>query len=436
MTKSYLSTKKVSILLRLVLLHICFQHAYAASNEVIDSVLSVPDAPSSFSIQETNDSYQMEWSVVSDATYYELTYFINEQWITLDSKVLKNTYQTDFIQGVEFRVFACNENGCSSQKQVNNYIVNNLNIRAFQLSNYAIESNQSSVLTWDITGASRVKITSSDGLEYDYLPLQGSMHVITESMTEFTINAMQFGEVADTQTLNLIKQASLSAPDIIPIISSYLQPLINLNLDPIERSILNSSEGVSYVADLQQQLHKITDNGEILWTRQLDGLVANKPLILGDYLYVAVSSIDGFGQVCKLTLFNENLLCQQTKNSAVASPIVYQQSGVFSDSTRLFQIDMKGLLYEFNTVDFSVINKELDITNGAITDIILTTPTVHNENGQFTIRSQNNIIMTVNFPEEPTVISSFVRSFSASFSSKSQTVEPTSSNVVWAKKLD
>jgi len=422
----------------MVLLFILFnlKATYAASNVTANSQEVTPETPSFFTVQAINDTYQMEWSVVNNATHYELYHLIDEQWVSVNNNIISNFHNMNLILEPNFRISACNQYGCSSPKQVNNYITKDLNIRAFQLSSYSIESNQTSVLSWNIVGASRVKLTSSKGLEYDYLPLQGSMHVTTDDMTEFTIDAIQFEVTNETQTLNLIKQISPVTSQLIPIISSYLQPLLNLNLDPIERSILNSSQGISYVADLQQQLHKITDNGEILWTRQLDGLIANKPLILDDHLYFSVSSLNGIGQVCKLTLFNENYICQQTKYSAVASPIVYQQSGTFSDSTRLFQMDMKGLLYEYNTVDFSVINNELDITNGAITDTVLTTPTVHNESGQFTVRSQNNTIITVNFPDEPTLVNSFTRSFSSFFSYQSQAVEPKNSSVVWSKKLD
>jgi hypothetical protein len=371
---------------------------------------------------------------------YILEHKVNGIWLPLNENISINSTSVPLEQGPDFRIITCHQYGCSSGQVENNSSDVPVQIRSFASSNYNNGNVSKVSLSWDIAGASRVQLTSSKGHNYDNLNLISSLNVSTEDLTTFTLRATGFG-VSKTQTLSVIKPVTLPKTHI-PQPSIYSQPLINLNLQPIERSIITGVDNVSYVADLKNQIHKISDTGKILWTRQLQGLMANKPVILSDvsgvqYLFFALSksSLDSqssHGQVCRVTVDNTNYSCYNLDNNAIASPAIYHKPGASASTAKLYQLDVKGVLYELNPFHqpFSLTNSQTLLINDASIRV-LSTPQVDYKNGLLIVRTEKNEVVSYQIAEPQTSFSKNIDSLTQGLSiNKPQT------NAVWSRKLD
>jgi hypothetical protein len=340
-----------------------------------------------------------------------------------------------------------------------------LQIRSFQSTDYMVKESDSTVISWDIAGASKIQLISSKGAKYENLSSSGNLEVTTIDLTTFTLTAFGSSNAGTqvSQALSIIKQ--VAAPERIPPKPShYLQPLYELGLQPIERSLLVGKNNNNYIADLQKKLHQVSDEGQIIWTIDLQGLIANQPVYLTndnaeEFLFFAVSKsslIDTnvAGQFCRLKINNKELSCINLKNNAIAGPAVYIEnditSSILSSSPRLFQIDVKGILHEFSPFDDEklqlISRKQLLLNENEIR--VLTTPQINSLTQQIIVRTEQDDLAVYPLPVAESFVSQSFIAMTKAFSNKasldestqasnSQTnQQPAQINPVWSRKFN
>jgi hypothetical protein len=397
-----------------------FEQAYAPIDvsgiTIFIPIDLIPESPHLLTVKTTDDKYLVEWSAISGATRYIIEHKVNEKWVTLNSNVATNSYAVALSYSPEFRVTSCHQFGCSTAQSVNNLADIPLQINSFLPDNYNTEQGESVTLSWRVVGASRVKLTSNKGHNYDNLPFISTMAASTNDMTTFTLTATGFGKQT-SQTLTLVKP---TRPPSIKASSSdnYLQLFYTLGLEPIERSLLVGHKKHNYVATLNEFLYSVTDENKIAWKIALPGLMANKPILLTspdneDYLFFALSNGDvnslqstGQGKLCRLSTNNpqanpkDKLHCINMPANAIASPIAYKESSANTEDTRLFQIDIHGKIFEFSPFvsHFSTENSEPIETVQLLNDNrepirVLTTPKIEYTKKAFVVRTEKNEIV-------------------------------------------
>ena len=310
-------------------------------------------------------------------------------------------------------------------------------IRSFHSTDYRVKGNDNVVISWDIAGASKIQLVSSKGLTHENLAAQGELSVSTTDLTQFTLIASGAKAGAQvSQSLSIIRQSPAPEP-AVPKLSLYIQPLYALGLQPIERSLLTGKNNNNYVADLQQKLHQISDVGQIIWTIDLQGLIANQPIYLTNdndeaFLFFALSKsnlidTNTAGQFCRLTIANKALHCVNLQNNAIAGPAVYSEEGFLSSTPRLFQIDVKGVLHEFSAFDeekpLLISRQQLLLNENAIR--VLTTPRINALTKQIIVRSEKNDLVVYPLPKVDSFVSQSFMAMSEAFSIKDFSNEDT-----------
>ena len=396
------------------------------ANVVVYAGIPVPvDTPAMISVKNTGSEYLLEWSVVTQASHYIIEHKVDGAWVTLASDIIDNFHTATLAQGPEFRIVTCQQSLCSAAQEVNNVVTGDIQVIRFSADKVNgtdqaqnITDDGHFTLSWQVNGASRVQITSDNGHDYDDLALQGSLAVSTEDLTTFTLTVAGFGEQS-MQQVSIIKPVTNSSV-VVPRKSAYIQPLFELALQPIERSLLAGINQKNYVADVNGKLYQVSDAGNINWVLQLQGLVANQPVWASDdngveYLFFAVSkSADitktNLGQLCRLTVDGENLSCFELSNNAIASPVLYQQAGEDSSEARLFQVDVNGILYEvepfaseFVPEGGQVLYREQLLTNQQVIRVLIT-PQIDYKNNFLIIRSETDEVLAFAVPEAQSLL--------------------------------
>ena len=411
-----------------------FKQAYAPIDvsgiTIFIPIELIPAPPTLLIIDTTATDYILEWSMVSGATRYIVEYKLAGQWVVHNSNVTGNSYTiSKDLQATEFRVITCQQFGCSTGKNVDNTDDSPLQIRSFLSAKYHTQQDERVNLSWNVVGATNVQLTSNKGLNYNNLALTGTTSVTTDDLTTFTLIATGFSK-QNQQQLSIIKAEP--APVFTASAQSiYLQPLYDLGLQPIERSLYMGHNRRSYVATYDQKLFQVADtaNGNWEWVINLPGLMANKPLLLAkpetseQYLFFGLSNkhLDGHnsrGKVCRFNISSSYLACINLPNNIIASPIIYQQ--------RLFQVDVTGILYEFSpfSVNFSeyLYAESLETEGKKIR--VLTTPQIDSATGAIIVRSENELHY-------------FPLPASGAQAAEQINSEPTiKANSVWSKQLD
>lgn len=307
-------------------------------------------------------------------------------------------------------------------------------------------------ISWDIIGASNIKLLSSKGAKYENLSSKGDIWVSTADITKFTLIALGSGSQA-SQELTIIKP--VTAPDKVkPEPSIYLQPLYELDLEPIERSLLVGKNNHNYIADFQKKLHRVSDEGKIIWSIDLQGLIANKPLYLTNdngesFIFFALSKsslIDTnvAGQFCRLKIDTKALSCIDLDNNAIAGPAVYIEDGIFSSiqssTPRLFQIDVTGILHEFSPFESENIqligSQQLLLNQKSIR--VLTSPQINSLTRQIIVRTQTNDFVAYPLPTEESFVSKSINVITNAFSTESTQYneQPAQTKAVWSQTLN
>jgi hypothetical protein len=429
-----------------------FEQAYApimvGDITIFIPIELTPEPAKYLTLKNTDNQSLLEWSPLIGVTHYMLEHKVNGIWKTLNDNVLTNSYSTSIYDGPEFRVSSCHKYGCSVSQSINNRINVSTQIRGFQATSYQVKNSDTVNVVWDVVGASIIKLQSSKGVTYENLPPRSSLRVSTNDLTTFTLTASGFGSIA-TQQLSIVKP--VPTPNVkVPMSSVYLQPLYDLGLQPIERSLLLGKNNNNYVADMQKQLHRVTDSGQIIWTQSLPGLIANKPIYLFDnnndaFLFFTLSKsslihTQSAGQFCRLNVNVKALHCFNLEHNAIASPAVYMEPGIIRSTPRVFVVDVKGNLHEFSAFEASglklISSQQLLLNQNEIR--VLTTPQISAGNKQIIVRTETNQVIAYPLPTAETLLSKSINAISAllSVESTSPNEQPTQTSATWSRKLN
>jgi len=79
----------------------------------ITTFIPIPD-PSKFNVRIEGNQFALSWPVEPNTTHYVLEHKVNGVWVELNDELYSNSTTTSLDNGPEFRILACNANGCFS----------------------------------------------------------------------------------------------------------------------------------------------------------------------------------------------------------------------------------------------------------------------------------------------------------------------------------
>ncbi|MFP3349940.1 hypothetical protein R0K04_00835 [Pseudoalteromonas sp. SIMBA_153] len=409
-----------------------------------------PESAPYLTIKETPSEYLLQWTKSSDSNYYILEQLINGKWQLISNNILTNEYRADKSGGAVFRVKGCHQYGCAHWTNVNNIISLPLQITSFSTDKIKVNQGEQVIVNWDVTGASSVNL-NVNGTDYKSLSSSGSKSITLNDYSVFEISASGFG-FSQTQHLAVV----VNKPKVIePVeLSGNLQPLMNLGLDIIERAILSESD-FTYVATQDGFLHKINNQSQIIWSKGLNGVLANKPISSNGYLYYSVSLINGAGKICKTSMHSADTMCENTSSTVIASPIINQipssiiasknqvttQSNYFSsdanNSNSLLSVTTTGLVTEYNLETLTITNQFI-LPDDYRNNPILSDAKFSKQN-ELLLRTAPNQVTAFFIPSSDSgrgdgIFSSVQRFFSTS-SDDNQSTQPQVLDIAWQKEL-
>lgn len=398
-----------------------------------------PAIPIALSMTQTESNYLLAWDP-SSGHRFKLEHWVDGEWVLLSDNISTHQYQTSLDNGPQFRVSACDQYGCSDWQTVNNTVDGDLMISGFSSSNHAVESGQRVSLSWNVSSAIELTITSNQGHRFKSYAAKGQHNFYISQITEFTLTAIGF-QHSYQQTLTVSPASLLPDFQTQPQQDTYIQPLLALVLNqnetmlPIERALLSlslpSGDNVNIIPQHDNKLSRVSDSGELIWTQALNGMVANQPILqLTDtqqtgHLYFGVASLDGRGEICRIHIDGTDLQCLTTEpdsqnplNSMVAGPVMVNE--------RLFSFDIQGHLYEVSTdLDVNWNNSgqpdisgyryhaKVPLTEG---DTILTPPVADEVENSLILRTQFDNVMGIAIPTPQSSISNLLQQATAFFS--------------------
>ncbi|MCL1126303.1 hypothetical protein [Shewanella surugensis] len=385
-----------------------------------------PPVPISFSMTQTESDYLLAWDP-SSANRFKLEQWIDGQWLLISDNILTNQYQTSLDNGPQFRVSACDQYGCSDWREVNNTVEGELMISRFSGSHHAVERGQQVSLSWEVSSAIELKITSNQGHRFTSYAEKDQQDFYVSQITEFTLTATGF-EHTYTQTLTVSPAAIVTDFQTQPQQDTYTQPLLALVLNqnetmlPIERALLSitltNGDNLNIIPQQDNKLSRVSDNGELIWTQTLNGMVANQPILQLDnasqsgQLYFGVSSLNGTGEICRIHIDGSDLQClveqpnsQNSLASMIAGPVIVDD--------RLFSFDINGHLYEINIDPNTDFNSESNVNSYryhakvplAEGDAILTPPVADTVNNSLILRTQLDNVIALDIPTTQSSVS-------------------------------
>ncbi|TMP31500.1 hypothetical protein CWB99_04410 [Pseudoalteromonas rubra] len=321
-----------------------FEQAYAPirAGKII-TVIPIELMPENIvrlSTKRTGDASQLAWTPVSDADYYVVEYYQDGQWRTVNDKVL--TPFTSTAQSGPFRIKSCHRYGCSQWQQNAVTIDADLEVQAFYASNSQVESGEVFQLHWSLSGATAISVTKSvDQYTTPALTMKSpslrSLSQSTNHVTKYKLTAYGFGGQSIQRELVV---SPLAEARIIEqaLPSSYPQPLRELGLDVIERTIIEHN-GSLYFATHDERLFKYKsqvihlEHGErdITWQKEWElntaGVVANAPVFNDGFAYFTVSMMGEKGKACKVDINNSDVRCSRQFNSnTIAAPVLVNKT--------------------------------------------------------------------------------------------------------------
>ncbi|MDK1312511.1 hypothetical protein [Pseudoalteromonas ardens] len=330
----------------------------------------IPEKIVRLSTKRTGDVSQLAWTPVWEADYYVVEHYQGGQWKTVNDKVL--TSFTSTAQTGPFRIKSCHRYGCSSWQQNAVTVDADLEVQAFYATSSQVEPGEVFQLHWSQSGATAISVTKSVN-QYTTPALtmkSPSLRSLSQSInyvTKYTLTAYGFGGqklqrevvVSPLAEVRTIEQA-------LP--SNYPQPLRELGLDVIERTIVEHN-GSLYFATHDDKLFRYKSQviqsarGEkdITWQKEwvlnTAGVVANAPVFNDGFAYFTVSMMGEKGKACKVDInqpgtpdcskqFDSNviaapMLIDKAQLNATASSL--SQSSFFSSVSDANEILMNGL---------------------------------------------------------------------------------------------
>ncbi|AQS38170.1 hypothetical protein Sps_03023 [Shewanella psychrophila] len=429
-----------------------FEQAYAPIS-VGDITIFIPidrqpALPPSLSIKASGNQYLLEWNADGGAARYKVEHLVNGAWALLSDSISTNSYQTSINNGPNFRVSACDRYGCSDWRTVNNIVSGELMISQFSKSADAVSQGSQVALSWNVSSAVKIEITSNKGHRYTTYVGQGQKAFTINQFTQFTLKATSFGK---SYSQKLIVSPTAVIPDFraTPKQDTYTQPLLELvksnnqKMLPIERALLSTrlidGSDLNIIPQQDNKLSRVSNDGVVIWTLVLDGLVANQPVLKRDTneLFFSMSSLDGTGRLCKVDINGDSIACFTKKPGStenllgiVAAPLLLED--------RLFAFDTRGALYEVSSLNFTADSyRALGSVPLLQGDAILTTPAIDKTSAGFIIRTKKEQIIALNIPSSPNLVNRMMKKTMSLFSSSSASdaESPSSLEVQWTKSL-
>jgi hypothetical protein len=429
-----------------------------ADTTIFTPIDGASSTPASFSIKVDGENYLLTWDS-SDAIYYKLEHLVDDNWVSINDYISTEIYTIPFSNESGIRVSSCNTLSCSDWSQINNVITSDLMINRFSKSGDAVVEGQDVLLSWDVESSTNVNIEISSNKEHLFSTdiSQGTQAFTVNELTIFTLTATDFEQ---TYSQKIIVSPTSVVPDFSSDVNvdSYQQPLQNQML-AVERALvsvtLSNGSKLNIIPQQDNKLSRVSDDGVELWTINVDGIIANRPVLnLSDtsgiyYLFFNVSTVEGNGQLCRLTIddtdsssddldvhcFTKKPNTEEMLSSLISSPILIEE--------RVFAFSVDGGMYEVST-EFTNASY---IQHGQISldtnDAILTTPLIDTRTSSIIIRTKQNDVMSILIPAEQGTVNTLVKQAKAFFgfvskSSTSSTSSDSSSEAIvikWKKSL-
>lgn len=429
-----------------------FEQAYAPVSvsgvTIFVPIELYPDTTTYLTIKETPTEYWLQWTKNSESNYYVIEHYINGSWQLVASNITGNEYRADKNLGNKFRVKGCHQYGCADWTNINNVNASPLHITSFSTNKSKVTQGERVVVSWNVEGASEVNL-KVNGTNYKALPFSGNKTITAYDYSLFELSAVGFGSTKKQKTAVVVNK-----PQVIKEVQSsgYLQPLKNLGLDIIERAIITNGS-FTYVPTQDGFLHKVNNQSQIVWSRNLDGVIANKPVIDNSYLYYSVSLMNGTGKICKTYMYSAESLCKSAGGKVIASPVVkisasntlppedqvYSTSNYFQGgfNNSILTVSTTGLVTEYDLEALTVKNQFIlpgDYRNNPI----LSDAKLSQQN-ELLLRTAPSQVTAFLIPSSGSgggddIFSSVQRFFTTS-SNDIQNTEPQVLDIAWQKEL-
>ncbi|NRD72027.1 hypothetical protein HQQ94_01960 [Shewanella sp. VB17] len=428
-----------------------FEQAYAPISvgdiTIFIPIERLPSLPPSLSIKSSGDEYLLEWAGDSSVSRYQLEHKVNGVWVLLTDNISTSSYQTSINNGPEFRISACDRYGCSAWREVNNNVSGELMISQFSKSADAVSSGSQVQLSWQVSDAVSIDISSNQGHQFSTHIGQGQHAFSINGLTEFTLKASSF-DASYSQRLMVAPAAIMPDFTIAPKQDSYSQPLLelvksqNLHMQPIERALLSTklrdNSELNIIAQHDNKLSRVSNTGQLIWTLALDGVIANQPVfnLATNELFFTLSSAQGSGSLCKADINANEHRCftskpdsEETLASMIAAPLIIDD--------RVFAFDVNGALYEVSSNFNADTYRRLGVLPLSASDAILTTTVTDKEQTRFIVRTKQDKVIALAIPRPSGFIDTLVR-MKRSLSFLSSAAEADSSpqlEIQWTKSL-
>lgn len=442
----------ISLSSRLVVAQQDFEQAYAPVNvsgiTIFVPIELYPDTTTYLTIKETPTEYWLQWTKNSDSQYYIIEHYINGSWQLVANNITGNEYRANKSLSDKFRVKGCHQYGCAGWTSINNVNTSPLNITSFSTNKSKVTQGEQVVVSWSVEGASEVNL-KVNGTNYKAQPFSGSKAITAYDYSSFELSAVGFGDTKKQKTAVVVDK-----PQVVTEVelSGYLQPLKSLGLDIVERAIVTSGN-FTFVPTQDGFLHKVNNSSEIVWSKRIGGVIANKPIIDNGYLYYSVSLISGGGKICKTYMHSAESQCKTTGGEIIASPVIRQNGNstlppddqVFSISNyfpggfkkSLLSVSTTGLVIEYSLETLTVKNQFIlpgDYRNNPI----LSDAKLSKQN-ELLLRTAPNQVTAFLIPSSGSdggddIFSSVQRFFTTS-SGDTQNTEPQVLDIAWQKEL-
>lgn len=443
-------TSILSFYSRLAIAQQDFEQAYAPVNvsgiTIFVPIEVYPETTTYLTIKETPTEYWLQWTKNSDSQYYILEHYINGSWQVVANNITNNEYRAEKSLGDQFRVKGCHQYGCAGWANINNVNTSPLHIASFSTNKSKVNQGERIVVSWNVMGASEVNL-KINGINYKAQPFFGSKSIIAYNYSLIELSAVGFGDIKKQKTAVVVNK-----PQVIREVelSGYLQPLKSLGLDIVERAIITNGR-FTYVPTQDGLLYKVNNDSQIIWSKKLNGVIANKPIIDNGYLYYSVSLINNRGELCKTHTSSASSQCKSAGGNLIASPVIKKNENDFSppdDQTfstfnyfndtvgnSILSVSTTGLVTEYSLDTLTVINQFIlpgDYRNNPI----LSDAKISKEN-ELLLRTAPNQITAFAIPSTGSgdgIFSSVQRFFTAN-SDDAQNTEPKVLDIAWQKEL-
>ncbi|KZN32059.1 hypothetical protein N483_02665 [Pseudoalteromonas luteoviolacea NCIMB 1944] len=300
-----------------------------------------PDAVIKLSSKAENGYTSLAWIPSPQAEYYKILKFDGSDWRVVSSNVTTSFYR--YRGSGSFRVVACHRYGCASNDIDNVDVSGELAIKAFYAEEGSVVPAGGAVrVGWQLSGATSAVITHSQYGSHtskSIVSLGASSQLFNiQGDSRFTLTATGFdGESVSTY----VNVATLRENPFLKKgrQSQYTQPLLDLNLDIVERTILQSEHHLVFSTHDGElyffRANKIRGkpvSWQKEWSLTLDGIINSAPKITENYLYYNETNSQSMGRVCKVRLFDkQNLTCSQYYHSALlTSPLIINNDGDYT----------------------------------------------------------------------------------------------------------